>query len=717
MLLLSEITDLIRAEGGVPGEYRYSGGVDDPTLPSIDCPIELVVVGEAPGPEEEKKGRPFVGKAGQLLDGMMAEAGIDSFYITNISKTFPGYDKFGKIGKPTKEDKERWRPILDAEIEAVNPTKVLLLGQHACKLAFPGTWKMSQIVGQKVERDGVTYYAAYHPAGFLYNQGTAANTRNMNKQRRVLADVKGEESTEYEYIVLKPNRVDGVRYIDVETEGGTDPRTARAVEWSTLDEDGDAATLCFDRGVLPSRPRHAIFHNAMFDYPILTQHNSSWLTDVEEIHDTMVMAYVLGYEDLSLKGLCNQLFGVKVYDYENRHECGKETYNAQDVFLTRRLYEHLLPMISGTAYDIDRSIIKLLTYASLFSGYEIDQKRLALAIVETENQAEALERWFDNCYPGVNMASPAQLLTVLPTKDTQAETLKELDTVEAHVLLTWRGLRKDLTTYLYPYREKEKMSGLYRLTLAAGDHGDETGGTRTGRLSSHSPNMQNLDPVIQRCLRAPKNHDLLRADYSQIELRCIAEITQDKRMIEELREGRNFHEESAKMLGLDYALGKKWNFARWYGAEAPKLSTFTGRSVEDCLEMMRIQDEAYPGQREWGEVHWAQVQATGYSESPAPFKHRRKIHLFNPKEARKQALNHPPQCHAVYTTKAAMAEIGYVPEELEFANQVHDEVHYIVPKGDKKKAAMVKEAMMEVGSKYLPTVGIDVDVKLGRYWE
>ena len=122
----------------------------------------------------------------------MKEAGIDSYYVTNMSKTFPGYDQHGKIGKPNKEDLERWRPILDAELETVGATKLLLLGKYACKLVFSGNFAMKDVVGKKVEQDGYTAYVAYHPASFLYNQGTAANTRNMNLQRRILASVKGE---------------------------------------------------------------------------------------------------------------------------------------------------------------------------------------------------------------------------------------------------------------------------------------------------------------------------------------------------------------------------------------------------------------------------------------------------------------------------------------------------------------------------------------------
>ena len=125
MLTIEAIAEAVKSEGGVSGEFRG------------EPPYELLIIGEAPGPEEAKKGRPFIGKAGQVLTAMLDEAGITSYYITNVCKHFPGYDlKTRKIKKPKKEEKERWKPLLDAEFQAIQPTKVLLLGEHAFKPFF-----------------------------------------------------------------------------------------------------------------------------------------------------------------------------------------------------------------------------------------------------------------------------------------------------------------------------------------------------------------------------------------------------------------------------------------------------------------------------------------------------------------------------------------------------------------------------------------------------
>lgn len=641
-------------------------------------------------------------------------------FASHNCKHFPGRDKDNKIKPPNKDDLERWAEVLKLELELVKPTTVLLLGVPACKLAFPGVWKLGEIVGTKKVIDGVEYIAAYHPSGFLRNQGKVSNTRNMNTQRRILKEIAGVEDVHYPYYLVPPRTVEGELVIDIETEG-VDPRTAWMKETSTLGLGDFTATLDFAPSSLPPRPESAIFHNAMFDYPLLTRYDPAWLT-VPEIHDTMVMAYVLGYEDLSLKGLCNQLFGVRVWTWSQAKagECSPEQYNAQDVFLTRQLYNYLPQFIEGTAYDTDRSIIKILTRASIFGGYDIDQDRLNQSIADKTAERMKLEKVWARWFPGVSLGSWQQLLTVLPVTKTDKDTLRSLGTPEAELVLAWRAVNKALNTYLLPYRGRDKLSGLYRLTLAAGEDGDdEEGGTGTGRLSSHDPNMQNLDEVIERCLRAPKGYKICMPDYGQIELRAQADMSQDEKLATALREGRDLHQETADALGFTRMQGKTWNFARRYGAGASMLSRKFDISVDEAERLIKAEEAMYPAFTEWKAAHWNGVKAKGYSESPAPFRHRRKIHTFNEHQGFKQACNHPAQAHASYITKAAMAEIERrYGQEIEFVNSVHDSIHYFVPTPDAKKwEKKITEAMIEVGNEYLPFVGVEVDVQTNRYWE
>jgi len=714
--LLTDIAKTIKKDGGVPGEARFYN--QSAALVQGEC---LVFIGEAPGPTEVMRGRPFVGDAGKVLDGLCQEAGITAAYITNICKHFPGRDKDGKIKAPTVEESARWQPYLAEELAILQPKTVILLGVAACKWAFPGVWKLGSIVGTKVHINGIDYIAAWHPASFLYNQGKASNTKKMNQERRIFKDAITSEGISYPFHLVSPNRRSGRIYLDIETEGSTDIQTALIHEWAYTSDESEEATLCFDRSVLPPRPDSVVFHNAMFDYPILCRQDPAWY-GVTDIHDSMVLAYTQGYEDLSLKGLSNQLFGVKVYDYSQRGECGAEIYNAQDVFLTRRLFTHLLPMSDGIAYDIDRRLIPLLTRASLEGGYFIDKKRLEAVIDQTEEEKANLEFMFQSRYNGINMGSSAQLLDVFPTKDTTADTLKKLGTMDAEIILRWRGLNTDLTRYLYPCRDLKRLTGKYRLTSGGDKYGgDDEGGTRTGRLSSYDRNLQNLDPILQACLHAPNKMELLALDYSQIELRVAAEISQDPFLLSVIREGRDIHAETQAFLagyGINLSRGniKPITFSILYLAGEGRVSQLVGNRDVAALIYSRLR-ELYAGFFAWAEHHWQEVQRTGLSISLDPYRHRRFIHTYNNKDAKKQAANHPVQSGAGYITKEAMAGIGHEPGVREFVNQVHDELHYFIQKGDKATQKYVYEAMMDIGNTRLPTIGVEVNVECSRYWQ
>lgn len=682
----------------------------------------IIFVGEAPSPMEVKKGRPFCGDSGKLLDAMCTEAGLTAAYITNMCKVFPGRTKDNKIKAPSVEQVAVWRDYLDAEIEAFSPSHIVLLGIPACKLVFEGQWKLGDIIGTTKEVEGVQYIAAYHPASFLYNQGKVSNAKKVNQNRRILTELAtAGKKEEYKYVVTEPKEVEGMWFIDVETEGKPDPRTATITEWSALQKGSDRALLNFDRSHgLPSRPNTTVFHNAMYDYPLLLRQDPRW-AEVTDIHDTMLLAYCQGYEDLSLKGLSNQLFGVKVYDYHQRGECGPEYYNAQDVFLTRRLWEYLLPRQRGTCYNIDRQLIRELAHTSLYGGYEIDKKRLEVAITEVEAERLEIQTEFTTKYEGINMGSPAQLAYVFPTKDTKAETLRALGTMDAHLLLRWRELNTDLTRYLYPCRDADHLNGMFRLTTAAGDEKDtdEDGGTGTGRLSSKDRNLQNLDPILQACLHAPTKMDLLRLDNAQIELRVAAEWSQDPVMLGALTDpNRNLHQETADLLGRPYADGKKANFAILYMGGVPRFMQIFNCGKDEAEWAVSTLQKQFAGFYERVEEHWNRVLTTGISDGYAPFLHQRKIHIDKKsyEHAKKQAANHPIQSGAVYINKAQMVAVGY-GDDHQFVNQIHDELHYFIPKGDKAQAKQIQDTMLEVGKAYLPTVGLGVDMKQGRRWE
>jgi len=140
---------------------------------SPDMPV--MIIGEAPGPDEEKQGLPFVGRAGKLLNSTLEMLGWkrENFYVSNVVKYRP-QDEFGKTLTPTPEEIEKFRPALEKEIAIVNPKLIVILGRIAMSgLGIEGT--MGQNHGKVLEYPSTSSGQArkvlivYHPAAILRN--------------------------------------------------------------------------------------------------------------------------------------------------------------------------------------------------------------------------------------------------------------------------------------------------------------------------------------------------------------------------------------------------------------------------------------------------------------------------------------------------------------------------------------------------------------------
>ncbi|MFH1650869.1 MAG: uracil-DNA glycosylase [Chloroflexota bacterium] len=125
---------------------------------------EVMFIGEAPGYHEDQQGRPFVGPAGQFLDQLIKSIGFkrEDVYITNVVKTRPPGNR-----DPLPTEIENCRGWLDRQIEIIRPKIIVTLGRYSMARYFPGT-SISRIHGTAVKRDGIIYFAMYHPAAALH---------------------------------------------------------------------------------------------------------------------------------------------------------------------------------------------------------------------------------------------------------------------------------------------------------------------------------------------------------------------------------------------------------------------------------------------------------------------------------------------------------------------------------------------------------------------
>ena len=149
------------------------------------CPADVMIVGEAPGFNEDRQGEPFVGAAGKLLDTLLARIGLgrSDVYITNVLKCRPPQNR-----DPMPNEVESCSPYLARQLSLVKPKVVLVLGRHALERLLPGQGSISRIHGSLVRRGDVAYVPLYHPAAALHNGALVADLEHDFDQVKAYLD-------------------------------------------------------------------------------------------------------------------------------------------------------------------------------------------------------------------------------------------------------------------------------------------------------------------------------------------------------------------------------------------------------------------------------------------------------------------------------------------------------------------------------------------------
>jgi uracil-DNA glycosylase family 4 len=138
------------------------------------APADIMLVGEAPGREEDLKGLPFIGRAGRLLDGALEQAGLErsKVFITSVIKCRPPQNR-----KPKKAELNQCRPYLQAQIDILHPKIICLMGNTAT-MAILGKQGVTSLRGQILQD---RFLVTYHPAAVL---------RNRNLMDEFVSDLK-----------------------------------------------------------------------------------------------------------------------------------------------------------------------------------------------------------------------------------------------------------------------------------------------------------------------------------------------------------------------------------------------------------------------------------------------------------------------------------------------------------------------------------------------
>ncbi|MFA5967343.1 MAG: DNA polymerase I [Patescibacteria group bacterium] len=364
----------------------------------------------------------------------------------------------------------------------------------------------------------------------------------------------------------------------------------------------------------------------------------------------------------------------------------------------------------------------------------------------TKELAELTQTIYKKAGKEFNINSPAQLGEILfkklklPTTDIKKKktgystAVGELEKLAEHspiikFILQYRALEKIRNTYLETLPTLVDKDNRIHTTYAQD--------TSTGRLSSSNPNMQNipirseLGAEIRKAFIAPKGYALISADYSQIELRIVASLAKDTRMIESFNNNEDIHSRVAAEINgvtIDEVTkqqrrdAKVINFGLIYGISPHGLAANTGMGFGEASEYIRKYFDLHPGIKKYMKDIVAFAQQQGYVETL--FGRKREIPELSSgimavrNAAQRAAINMPIQGTAADILKAAMIELDKnlprVSPKSKLLLQIHDELVLEVPQKDVEKVAKLTKTVME--NIYKLDVPVIANVEAGPSW-
>ncbi len=509
-----------------------------------------------------------------------------------------------------------------------------------------------------------------------------------------------------------------------------------------------------------------IGQNLKYDIKVLAKYN---VTVKGKLFDTMLAHYLinpdmghnmdvlaetyLNYTPISIE----ELIGKKGKNQITMRDVALENqteYAVEDADITLQLKEHFEKELgeANTQKLFDKIEVPLLRVlaAMELEGINLDENFLNTLSEQLEIDIKSLEtKIYAEAGEEFNIASPKQLGDILfdklklvdkpkKTKTGQYATSEDIlsylakDHAIIQHILDFRGLSKLKSTYVDALpTQVEPSTGRvhtdYMQTVAA-----------TGRLSSNNPNLQNIPIRTERGRQVrkafiPRNEEyvLLAADYSQIELRIIAALSNEETMISAFKNGEDIHASTAsKVFNVPIenvtreqrSNAKTVNFGIIYGVSAFGLSNQTDLSRSESKELIDTYYETYPKLRKYISAQIDFARNNGYVQTVLG--RRRYLNDINSRNpvvrgaAERNAVNAPIQGSAADIIKLAMIKIH---EKLQAGNfktkmllQVHDELVFDVYKSELDTIKTLVKTEMETA--YKLEVPLDVDLGVGNDW-
>ncbi|GAA9459335.1 DNA polymerase I [Helicobacter pylori] len=363
--------------------------------------------------------------------------------------------------------------------------------------------------------------------------------------------------------------------------------------------------------------------------PLLSFLKAKYQVSLENIRiqDTQILAFLknpekVGFDEVLKEYLKEELIPhEKIKDFKTKSKAGKLEQLDRELNALKRLCEYfekggLEENLLALAREVETPFVKVLMGME-FQGFKIDAPYFKRLEQEFKNELHVLERQIlDSIGVDFNLNSPKQLSEILyeklelpKNKSRSTDEKSLLKILDKHpsiaLILEYRELNKLFNTYTTPLlRLKDKDDKIHTTFIQTG--------TATGRLSSHSPNLQNIPVrspkgllIRKGFIASSKEYCLLGVDYSQIELRLLAHFSQDKDLMEAFLKGRDIHLETSKALfGEDLAkekrsIAKSINFGLVYGMGSKKLSETLNIPLNEAKSYIEAYFKRFPSIKDY----------------------------------------------------------------------------------------------------------------------
>ncbi len=363
--------------------------------------------------------------------------------------------------------------------------------------------------------------------------------------------------------------------------------------------------------------------------PLLSFLKAKYQVSLENIRiqDTQILAFLknpekVGFDEALKEYLKEELIPhEKIKDFKTKSKAEKLELLSVELNALKRLCEYfekggLEENLLALAKEVETPFMKVLMGME-FQGFKIDAPYFKRLEQEFKNELHVLERQIlDLIGVDFNLNSPKQLGEVLyerlelpKNKSHSTDEKSLLKILDKHpsiaLILEYRELNKLFNTYTTPLlRLKDKDDKIHTTFIQTG--------TATGRLSSHSPNLQNIPVrspkgllIRKGFIASSKEYCLLGVDYSQIELRLLAHFSQDKDLMEAFLKGRDIHLETSKALfGGDLAkekrsIAKSINFGLVYGMGSKKLSETLNIPLNEAKSYIEAYFKRFPSIKDY----------------------------------------------------------------------------------------------------------------------